>query len=67
MKKRDIIIDLVMVVVGFILLICNLTRTAPGLETTLDSFITTCIAYGFLLGPVFIMIGVGSLVYESRK
>lgn len=65
-KLRDEMSCLGLTVFGIILFFLNITKTAPGMEGTFETIVTTVIAYGFFMGPVLAFLGIGSFL-EIRK
>lgn len=66
-KLRDEMICLGLTVLGIILFFLNITKTAPGMEGTFETIITTVIAYGFFIGPVVAFLGIGSFLEVRNK
>ena len=52
---------LLMALVGVIILICNFFKIVPD-----NDIITAIIAYGFLIGPAMIVLGIGTF-FEIRE
>ena len=55
-KLLDEMTAIIFIIAGLILFVLNLTKTIPF------ESITILVAYGFIIGPIFIGIGIGYLI-----
>jgi uncharacterized membrane protein YhaH (DUF805 family) len=66
-RLRDYLLDLAVVILGIVILICNMTKTIPPLyENAIFDLVAFFIAYGILTGPLVMFMGV-CMIIETRE